>query len=164
MKVELKILSIAEGTSVDGPGLRTSIYFAGCRHHCEGCHNPQSWDIKNGKPATIDELMAVIRYNEFPVTFSGGDPFFQVAKVTELAHQIKQQTGYNIWCYTGYLWEDLLKHPEFMPLIQQVDVIVDGPFILAKRDISLLFRGSSNQRIIDVQQSLATGTVVPAKF
>jgi anaerobic ribonucleoside-triphosphate reductase activating protein len=162
--VELKILSIAEGTSVDGPGLRTSIYFAGCRHHCEGCHNPQSWDIKNGKPATIDELMAVIRYNEFPVTFSGGDPFFQVAKVTELAHQIKQQTGYNIWCYTGYLWEDLLKHPEFMPLIQQVDVIVDGPFILAKRDISLLFRGSSNQRIIDVQQSLATGTVVPAKF
>ena len=162
--MELKILSIEEGTSVDGPGLRTSIYFAGCRHHCEGCHNPQSWDIKNGKPATIDELMAVIRYNEFPVTFSGGDPFFQVAKVTELAHQIKQQTGYNIWCYTGYLWEDLLKHPEFMPLIQQVDVIVDGPFILARRDISLLFRGSSNQRIIDVQQSLATGTVVPAKF
>ncbi|MCR5316390.1 MAG: anaerobic ribonucleoside-triphosphate reductase activating protein [Bacteroidaceae bacterium] len=164
MKVELKILSIEEGTSVDGPGLRTSIYFAGCRHHCEGCHNPQSWDIKNGKPATIDELMAVIRYNEFPVTFSGGDPFFQVEEVTELAHQIKQQMGYNIWCYTGYLWEDLLKHPEFMPLLQQVDVIVDGPFILAKRDISLLFRGSSNQRIIDVQQSLATGTVVPAKF
>lgn len=162
--MELKILSIEEGTSVDGPGLRTSIYFAGCRHHCEGCHNPQSWDIKNGKPATIDELMAVIRYNEFPVTFSGGDPFFQVAEVTELAHQIKQQTGYNIWCYTGYLWEDLLKHPEFMPLLQQVDVIVDGPFILAKRDISLRFRGSSNQRIIDVQQSLATGTVVPAKF
>ena len=93
---ELKILSIAEGTSVDGPGLRTSIYFAGCCHHCEGCHNPQSWDINNGKPTTIDDLLKVIRYNEFPVTFSGGDPFYQIEAVTELAHQIKQQLGYNM--------------------------------------------------------------------
>ena len=161
---ELKILSIAEGTSVDGPGLRTSIYFAGCCHHCEGCHNPQSWDINNGKPTTIDALLEVIRYNEFPVTFSGGDPFFQIEAVTELAHQIKQQLGYNIWCYTGYLWEEILQHEEFMPLLQYVDVIVDGRFVLSQRNISLLFRGSNNQRIIDVQQSLSTGTIVPATF
>ena len=161
---ELKILSIAEGTSVDGPGLRTSIYFAGCSHHCEGCHNPQSWDINNGKPTTIDALLEVIRYNEFPVTFSGGDPFFQIEAVTELARQIKQQLGYNIWCYTGYLWEEILQHEEFMPLLQYVDVIVDGRFVLSQRNISLLFRGSNNQRIIDVQQSLQTKTIVPATW
>ena len=162
MNYELKYLSIAEGTSVDGPGLRTSIYFAGCRHHCEGCHNPQSWDINNGKPVTIDELLAVIRYNDFPVTFTGGDPFFQAEGVAELARQIKQEFGYNIWCYTGYLWEEVIQHPEFMPLLQSIDVLVDGRFVLAQRDISLLFRGSKNQRIINVQQSLKTGTIVPA--
>ena len=162
MNHELKYLSIAEGTSVDGPGLRTSIYFAGCNHHCEGCHNPQSWDINNGKPVTIDELLAVIRYNEFPVTFTGGDPFFQVEGVTQLALRIKQELNYNIWCYTGYLWEQLLNHPEFMPLLHTIDVLVDGPFILAQRDLSLLFRGSRNQRIIDVQQSLKTKAIVPA--
>ena len=162
MNHELKYLSIAEGTSVDGPGLRTSIYFAGCNHHCEGCHNPQSWDINNGKPVTIDELLAVIRYNEFPVTFTGGDPFFQVEGVTQLALRIKQKLNYNIWCYTGYLWEQLLNHPEFMPLLHTIDVLVDGPFILAQRDLSLLFRGSRNQRIIDVQQSLKTKAIVPA--
>ena len=160
----MKILSIAEGTSVDGPGLRTSIYFAGCRHHCEGCHNPQSWDINNGRPATNEELLEVIRYNEFPVTFSGGDPLFQIEAVTELARQIKQQLGYNIWCYTGYLWEEILQHEEFMPLLEYVDVIVDGRFVLSQRDISLLFRGSKNQRIIDVQQSLKTKSIVPAKW
>jgi len=164
MNHELKYLSIAEGTSVDGPGLRTSIYFAGCNHHCEGCHNPQSWDINNGKPVTIDELLAVIRYNEFPVTFTGGDPFFQVEGVTHLALRIKQELNYNIWCYTGYLWEQLLNHPEFMPLLHTIDVLVDGPFILAQRDLSLLFRGSRNQRIIDVQQSLKTKAIVPARW
>ncbi len=164
MGQELKIMSIAEGTSVDGPGLRTSIYFAGCSHHCEGCHNPQSWDINNGKPTTIEELLEVIRYNEFPVTFSGGDPFFQIEAVTELAHQIKEQLGYGIWCYTGYLWEEILQHEEFMPLLQYVDVIVDGRFVLKERNISLLFRGSNNQRIIDVQQSLQTKTIVPATW
>lgn len=164
MNHELKYLSIAEGTSVDGPGLRTSIYFAGCNHHCEGCHNPQSWDINNGKPVTIDELLAVIRYNEFPVTFTGGDPFFQAEGVAELARQIKQEFGYNIWCYTGYLWEEILQHEEFMPLLQYVDVIVDGRFVLKERNISLLFRGSNNQRIINVQQSLQTKTIVPATW
>ena len=160
----MKILSIAEGTSVDGPGLRTSIYFAGCRHHCEGCHNPQSWDINNGKTTTVGELLEVIRYNEFPVTFSGGDPFFQIEAVTELAHAIKDQLGFNIWCYTGYLWEEIQQHKEFMPLLEYIDVIVDGRFVLAQRDISLLFRGSKNQRIIDVQQSLKTNTIVPATW
>lgn len=158
----LSVIDISEGTSVDGPGLRTSIYFAGCVHQCKGCHNPQSWDIKHGKPTSIERLIDIIRYNEFPVTFSGGDPFFQAQEVAELASQIKQQLGYNIWCYTGYLWEEILKHKEFYSLLHNIDVLVDGPFILAQRDISLLFRGSGNQRIIDVQESLRRGDVVKA--
>jgi len=160
--MQLSYLSIAEGTSVDGPGLRTSIYFAGCTHHCKGCHNPQSWDIKNGNQTTIDDLLATIRYNEFPVTLTGGDPFFQIEAVTELARQIKHQFGYNIWCYTGYVWETIIIHPEFKQLLNYIDVIVDGPFILSQRDTTLLFRGSTNQRIIDVQQSLLTGKTVIA--
>lgn len=160
----LSVIDISEGTSVDGPGLRTSIYFAGCIHHCAGCHNPQSWNINNGKHTTIEELLKVIKYNEFPVTFSGGDPFYQIEAVTELAQQIKLEFNYNIWCYTGYLWENIIKNPNFTYLLQYIDVIVDGPFILAQRDISLLFRGSANQRIIDVKESLKQGIVVSAKW
>lgn len=160
----LSVIDISEGTSVDGPGLRTSIYFAGCVHQCPGCHNPQTWDINQGKPTSIDDLLEVIKYNEFPVTFSGGDPFFQATEVAELARRIKQELNLNIWCYTGYLWENLLKHEEFMPLLQNIDVIVDGPFIQAHRDISLLFRGSGNQRIIDVQESLRKNEIVAARW
>lgn len=160
----LSVIDISEGTSVDGPGLRTSIYFAGCVHQCPGCHNPQTWDINQGKPTSIDDLLEVIKYNEFPVTFSGGDPFVQATEVAELARRIKQELNLNIWCYTGYLWENLLKHEEFMPLLQNIDVIVDGPFIQARRDISLLFRGSGNQRIIDVQESLRKNEIVAARW
>ena len=160
----LSVIDISEGTSVDGPGLRTSIYFAGCVHQCPGCHNPQTWDINQGKPTSIDDLLEVIKYNEFPVTFSGGDPFVQATEVAELARRIKQELNLNIWCYTGYLWENLLKHEEFMPLLQNIDVIVDGPFIQAHRDISLLFRGSGNQRIIDVQESLRKNEIVAARW
>ncbi len=150
----LSVLDIIEGTSVDGPGLRTSIYMAGCTHHCVGCHNPQSWNIDNGTPYSIDALMEVISYNNFPVTLTGGDPFFQVDAAAELARTIKQELNLDIWCYTGYTWEQLVQHDNFIQLLQQIDVVVDGPFVLSKRDISLLFRGSSNQRIIDVPSSL----------
>ena len=84
-QMTLSVLDIIEGTSVDGPGLRTSIYMAGCTHHCVGCHNPQSWNIDNGTPYSIDALMEVISYNNFPVTLTGGDPFFQVDAAAELA-------------------------------------------------------------------------------
>lgn len=155
----LRVIDISEGTSVDGPGLRTSIYFAGCEHHCEGCHNPQSWDPKAGRDATIDELMEIIDYNDFDVTFSGGDPLFQVEEVTELARRIKSDLNKNIWCYTGYLWENIVGNQRFLPLLETIDVLVDSPFLLALRDIELRFRGSSNQRIIDVKKSLKSGNV-----
>lgn len=155
----LRVIDISEGTSVDGPGLRTSIYFSGCEHKCPGCHNPQSWDIEAGREATIEELLSIIEFNDFNVTFSGGDPLFQAEEVTELARQIKAKYNKNIWCYTGYFWENIVDNPRFRPLLETIDVLVDSPFILAQRNIELRFRGSNNQRIIDVQKSLKTNTL-----
>lgn len=160
----LYVINISEGTSVDGPGLRTSIYFAGCSHQCPGCHNPQTWDIKAGKPTPMDELLKTIEYNDFNVTFTGGDPLYQLDEVTELARRIKSELHKNIWCYTGYLWENLIEDPSFRPLLETIDVLVDSPFILALRDTELRFRGSSNQRIIDVPKSLASGTIIELEY
>lgn len=155
----LRVIDISEGTSVDGPGLRTSIYFSGCEHHCPGCHNPQSWDINAGKETSIDELLKIIEYNDFNVTFSGGDPLFQVEEVTNLAVRIKAEFNKNIWCYTGFLWENIVNDARYRQLLETIDVLVDSPFLLPLRDISLRFRGSSNQRIIDVQKSLKTNSL-----
>ena len=153
----LRILHIVEGTSVDGPGLRTSIYLAGCNHRCPGCHNPDSWDPRGGEDRTLDELMQVIAYNEAPVTLSGGDPLQQSDAVRALVHRIKQELGYNVWCYTGYTWENIVNDPMLLDAVRELDVLVDGPFIQQLRDIKLRFRGSRNQRLIDVQATLAAG-------
>lgn len=154
-EITLRILSIMEDTMVDGPGLRTSIYCAGCEHRCEGCHNPQSWDVDGGRRATIDEIMSVIVADPFAnVTFTGGDPMFQPEAFAALAREIRRRTNKNIWCYTGFTFETLLQDPIRRRLLEQVDVLVDGPFVKSLRDESLRFRGSSNQRIIDVQASL----------
>ena len=155
----LRILHIVEGTSVDGPGLRTSIYMAGCDHHCPGCHNPASWDFMGGQERTLDELMQVSAYNEAPVTLSGGDPLQQPEGTRALIHRIKQELGYNVWCFTGYTWEEIAANPALLDVVAALDVLVDGPFVQAQRDISLRFRGSGNQRLIDVQRTLATGQV-----
>ncbi len=149
----MRVLRIVEGTSVDGPGLRTSVYLAGCSHHCPGCHNPQSWDPQGGTEMSVDDVMRVIDYNEAPVTLSGGDPL-QHPDVLALAKRIRQG-GYNLWCYTGYTWDEITSHPELLKVAQLCDAVVEGRFVLTQRDTSLRFRGSHNQRIIDVTQSLA---------
>ena len=154
--MNLRVLHIVEGTSVDGPGLRTSIYLAGCNHHCPGCHNPDSWNPQGGEERTLDELMAVIAYNEAPVTLSGGDPLQQPDGTRALIRRIKQELGYNVWCYTGYSWEEIAANPKLLEVVQELDVLVDGPFVQTERDISLRFRGSRNQRLIDVQRTLAS--------
>ena len=158
---KLSILDIVEDTTVDGPGFRTTVYCAGCPNRCPGCHNPQSWDIANGNVMEVADILDVILSDPFAdVTFSGGDPMFQPQGFTELAKAVKQQSGKNIWCYTGYLFEDIVKNPLQRALLEQVDVLVDGRYIEALRDEQLRFRGSSNQRIIDVQASLEQGKVV----
>lgn len=153
------MIDILPGTTVDGPGLRTSIYVAGCRHKCLGCHNPQSWDFGAGQPMTVDEIMARVVEEDFNVTLSGGDPLWQVDKILPLARAIKEK-GYTLWLYTGFVWEEILASPELSKILQWVDVIVEGRFIESKRDISLRFRGSSNQRIINVSATLTAGTPI----
>lgn len=147
-------------TTVDGPGFRTSIYCAGCEHQCPGCHNPQSWTMAAGHDTSIDELMSDITSDPFAnVTFSGGDPFYQPEGFTALARRIKEETDKTIWCYTGFTYEQLQRRPECKALLQYVDVLVDGPFIQAKRDNDLLFRGSSNQRLIDLKKTAQNGYI-----
>ncbi len=157
---KLRVLHVVEGTSVDGPGLRTSIYLAGCSHHCPGCHNPESWDMNGGEERTLDELMDIIAYNEAPVTFSGGDPLAQAQPLALLINRIKQELGYNVWCYTGYTWQQVMQQPQLMAVVRQLDVLVDSPFLMAERDTKLRFRGSRNQRLIDVQATLSQGHIV----
>ena len=157
----ISILSIVHDTMVDGPGFRTAIYCAGCPNHCPGCHNPQSWDIQNGTKTSTDEIMKEIMSDPFAnVTFTGGDPMFQPEGFKELAQEIHKVSNKTIWCYTGYKFENLQKNPQQLALLQQIDVLVDGPFIEALRDKDLFFRGSSNQRIINVRKSLESGKVV----
>lgn len=160
--MSIRLLDILEDTTVDGPGFRTSIYCAGCTHRCPGCHNPQSWAKDGGTEMSVEEVMQVIEADPFApgVTFTGGDPMQQPEAFTELAHLIHQRTKKNIWCYTGYTYETLLHMPAQRSLLDQVDVLVDGPYIAAQQDTSLIFRGSANQRIIDVPNSLAKGYVV----
>ena len=146
----LRVIDIIEGTSVDGPGLRTSVYLAGCHHRCPGCHNPQSWDPEAGHDMSVDELMDVIRRNDFDVTLTGGDPMYQAEALLPLARGIKE-AGYDLWCYTGFTLEELAGVPGAQALLQYIDTLVDGPFVEALRDTDLLFRGSSNQRIIPLK-------------
>ena len=162
--MKIRILDILEETMADGPGLRTSIYCAGCGHHCPGCHNPQSWDFDGGHETSVDELFEVVRADEFSnVTFTGGDPLYQVEAFTALARRIKEETGKTIWCYTGFTYEEILADKRLSMILPYIDVLVDGPFMLSLRDTELLFRGSSNQRIIHLhgnpEEDVIPGTV-----
>ncbi len=146
---------------VDGPGFRTSIYCAGCRHACPGCHNPQSWDFSGGHPMSTEDIMRIIEADPYAnVTFSGGDPMYQPEGFTELARAIRERTNKDIWCFTGFTFETLVNNPRHRQLLELIDVLVDGPFIKSLRDENLLFRGSSNQRLIDVPVSLKKGEIV----
>ena len=148
----LCILDVVHDTIVDGPGFRTSIYSAGCPHECKGCHNPQSWHRSNGHQVSIDELMVEIKKNPVSnVTFSGGEPFLQPHGFIALAKRIKNETDKTIWCYSGFQYETLLQNPVATELLSYIDVLVDGRYIEELKDPTLRFRGSQNQRIIDVR-------------
>ena len=150
----LKVVRIVEGTSVDGPGLRTSVYFAGCNHRCPGCHNPQTWDADGGTDMSVDDLVEGVCRAGFNVTLSGGDPLQQgdIDALTEFVGRVVD-SGYSVWCYTGYVYESVARDERFARLLQKIDVLVDGPFVESLRDVSLRFRGSSNQRLVDLRRS-----------
>ncbi len=145
----LRVAGLVDGTA--GPGLRTSIYFEGCDHRCPGCHNPHTWPFDAGEDIASDELLRRIADNDFDVTFSGGDPMYQAERLVPLARAIKAM-GKNIWCYTGFVYDDIRDLAPYSQLLKYIDVLVDGPYIEALRDPSLRFRGSSNQRIIELHQ------------
>lgn len=144
---EYNVLDIIRGTTVDGPGFRTSIYLSGCAHRCPGCHNPQSWEADAGTPMTLQEILEVVRQEDFNVTLSGGDPLFRPEAAAALARAISE-LGYTVWLYTGFTYEEILASPALSAVLPYVEAVVDGPYVEALRDPDLLFRGSSNQRII----------------
>ena len=156
----IHVSGIVDGTGVDGPGFRTSIYFSGCRHACPGCHNPHTWDFGAGTEMTLGEILYRIDSNDMDVTFSGGDPMYSAGRLLPLARAVRER-GRSLWIYTGFTWEELRElGGEAMELAALADVLVDGRFVAALRDTGLLFRGSSNQRIIDLKKTNETGRVV----
>lgn len=158
----MRIAGLANDSIVDGPGLRLTVFTQGCPHHCPGCHNPQSHDFAGGKLCDTGEILEIMHDNTLldGITLSGGEPFAQAEACAELA-RAAHDAGLSVWCYTGYIFEELLQgKPEWLELMSNIDVLVDGPFVLSQRTLEAHFRGSSNQRIIDVQQSLRTGKTV----
>lgn len=165
----LRISGVIDDSIVDGPGIRLTIFTQGCPHRCEGCHNPQTHDFDGGETVTLESLLEKVKSNPLldGVTFSGGEPFCQAKQLYELGLEIKK-AGLNVVTYTGYLYEYLTERADpdnyYWELLSVTDYLVDGPFILSKRDILLKFKGSSNQRIIDVKKSLAEKKVVEAEL
>lgn len=150
--MQIKVANILYETMTDGPGFRTSIYSQGCNHHCNGCHNPQTWNPNDGTLYEVNELYDIIVNKELSdVTFSGGDPMFQVEAFTELAKIVKNKTNKTIWCYTGYTYEQIKENPKMRLILPFLDVLVDGRFDITKRNTDLKFRGSENQRIIHLK-------------
>ncbi|TAN64011.1 anaerobic ribonucleoside-triphosphate reductase activating protein [Paraclostridium sordellii 8483] len=150
---------------VDGPGLRAVLWTQGCNHNCKGCHNPQTHDTLGGYEENTYNINNEIRKLKLHrgITLSGGEPFLQSEALAEVAKTCKEN-NLDVWIYSGYTIEELLnkKNSSYfnnLNLLRNVDVLVDGRFIEAKRDISLKFRGSSNQRIIDVKKTLETKQV-----
>jgi len=168
MKKEVVRLAMPEieiDSIVDGEGLRSVIWFQGCSHHCKECHNPETWDFNGGYESKIDDVKKMIDNLEFQagVTFSGGDPMMQVEALKELSKYVKEK-GMNVWCYTGYTYEKLLElaktNNSYLEALNNIDVLVDGPFEIQNKSFDVQFRGSTNQRIIDVPKSLEKNKVI----
>ena len=151
-------------SSVNGPGVRYVIFFQGCTHHCSKCQNPDTWNIEHGKVYNTQDIIDDILKTKYidGVTFSGGDPFYQPDALKEIASKLKEK-NINIWCYTGWTYEDILNGKagaDSLEVLSYLDVLIDGPFIYSLLSTECIFRGSSNQRLIDVKKSLEAKKVV----
>lgn len=167
--MEMRIAGTERESVVDGPGLRFVVFAQGCRHGCDGCHNPGAWNPAGGTLVKVEDLREQIKNTKLikGVTFSGGEPFLQAVQMAWLGREVKK-LGLDVITFTGYTWEALLFLAEKDQAVQELllasDYIVDGPFILEERDLELPFRGSRNQRIIDAVQSRLKGKVIEAGF
>ncbi len=159
----LDLAGIVEDSIVDGPGIRCTVFAQGCPHRCPGCHNPETWPFGCGTPMEEKRVAEIAASNPLcrGVTFSGGEPFAQAEGFAALARALRER-GFEVASYSGYTFEQLLNGtPAQRELLSTIDVLIDGPFLLAERSLELVFRGSRNQRILDVPASLAAGQAVP---
>lgn len=165
--MKIRMAGVVSESIVDGPGIRYTLFVQGCPHKCEGCHNPQTHDFCGGKDDDTDVILEKILENPLldGVTFSGGEPFCQAKPLADLAKKIKQ-AGLNVISYSGYTIEYLIKNANdengYMELLREIDYLIDGPFVLSLKSYECKFRGSTNQRIIDVKKTLETGEAVTA--
>lgn len=159
----LMLAGIVENSITDGPGIRFTVFCQGCPHHCPGCHNPDTWPFEGGSPFEPEDILAFVKKDPLVkgVTFSGGEPFAQAAEFARLGRLLKEN-GYEVASYTGYTFEELTENgtPDQKALLETLDILVDGRFEEEKLTLSLRFRGSSNQRILNVPASLAAGHAV----
>ena len=158
----LDLSGIVNDSIVDGPGIRMTVFAQGCPHHCPGCHNPETWAFGCGTPVPVEALLEEVQKNPLckGVTFSGGEPFAQPEGFAKLAKLLKAQ-GYEVASYTGYTFEQLLEGtPAQRALLDTIDVLIDGPFLLSEKSLELNFRGSRNQRILNVPASLEAGKAI----
>lgn len=162
---KIRIAGIVEESIVDGPGIRYVVFTQGCPHNCPGCHNPQTHDFEGGRIETIDNIVSSIKENPLlkGITLSGGEPFMQAAALSELVSKL-QDTKLNVMTYTGFTFEELLEkaneNNSFMELLNKTDILMDGKFEIENKKEGLRFRGSSNQRAIDVKESLKQNKTV----
>ena len=159
---KLQVAGIEPESIVDGPGIRFAVFVQGCPHGCPGCHNPDSHDPAGGQEMSVEEVARQLLKNPLTdgLTLSGGEPFAQAEDCLALA-KIAHGHGLNVWSYSGWTFEYLRDRgtPEQKALLAELDVLVDGPFLLSERTLALPWRGSRNQRVVDVRRSLETGTV-----
>lgn len=155
----MRIAGIVRDSIVDGVGIRDVIFLQGCNHHCEGCHNPHTWNREQGECVSKYELLDLLSNSTNDVTISGGEPLLQIEDVVWLTRVLKLIYGKHIWIYTGFTYEEI---PHFIweLLARYVDVVVDGKFIKELADTTLLFRGSSNQRLIDLPKTVIEQKIV----
>ena len=160
--MEIRLAGLVPESIVDGPGYRFTVFVQGCPHACPGCHNPQSHDFQGGYLADTAEIIGRMGANPLVrgVTLSGGEPMMQAAALCEIAQAAKEK-GLSVWCYTGYTYEQLMEmnDADQMALLGLIDVLVDGPYIAAQRSLNLAFRGSGNQRLIDMNKTRETGAL-----
>lgn len=160
----LRIADFEKESYVDGVGIRYTIFVQGCAHNCFGCHNPKTHSFDGGSEVLVEDIISDIKKNGLidGVTLSGGDPFYQASECAELARLVKEELHLSVWTYTGFTIEEIMnsKDKDQIELLEYTDVLVDGLFVMSKRSLELAFRGSSNQRIIDVDKTLHLGEVV----
>ncbi|MGL4790930.1 MAG: anaerobic ribonucleoside-triphosphate reductase activating protein [Anaerotignaceae bacterium] len=159
--MKIRISSVVNDSIVDGVGFRLAVFTQGCTHNCEGCHNQHTHDLKGGKLVDVESIVELMRENPLldGITITGGEPFLQSEQCGYLA-KMAHSLNLNVWTYTGYTYEELMTNEAFKPLLDNTDILIDGKFQQELRTLELRFKGSKNQRIIDLNQTRETGEII----